>query len=295
MIAQTFARSASAEWLDLLGEILTRGVEARPRNMLTREIAGAQTCVDMSRPVVAVAERKLGRRFLCAEAAWILSGDNRVRSIAPFSKEISRFSDDGVYFRGAYGPRIVDQLTYVVDAISSDPDTRQAVVDIWRPNPRPTKDVPCTLSVQWLVRDGRLDCFDTMRSSDAWLGWPYDVFNFSMLSCYVALLVRERCGARLRLGTLRLTAASQHLYETNFEPAREILLKRLATPVELIGRLDPHELAKASDLIDLLWDLARLQKEHDFDVITDERWSGIKFLRELVTGPDKKKDLPLAA
>ena len=109
----------------------------------------------------------------------------------------------------------------VVDALSRDPDSRQAVIEIWRPNPRDSRDVPCTLTVQWMIRDGKLHCLDSMRSSDAWLGWPYDVFNFSMLSLYILLMLKERSAitlqhidlmARLQLGDLHLTAGSSHLY-----------------------------------------------------------------------------------
>ncbi len=229
-------------WVELLRKILDFGDVSAPRGKRIKELLGHQTRIDMASPVVTVRARKLGRSFMPAEAAWIMSGDNRVATIENYAKHIASFSNDEVYFDGAYGPKIVDQLTYVVDKLCEDPDTRQAVLNIWRENPRDSKDVPCTISAQWLIRNGTIHCVDTMRSSDAWLGAPYDWYNFSMLTCYVVLLVRERCRSywkrtkvanvlnptwmmlnSLKLGNLIFNAGSQHLYETNWEAARAIL------------------------------------------------------------------------
>ena len=112
---------------------------------------------------------------------------------------------------------IIRQFTYIVDELIKDIDTRQAVATIWSPNPRPSKDIPCTISAQFMVRDNKLHCFDTMRSSDVWLGWPFDVFNFTMCSAFVSLLYKLRTGHALPLGNLYLTAASQHLYEKDYD------------------------------------------------------------------------------
>ena len=218
------SRKINDVWCQLLSKIIIEGNESKPRDMAVKEIIGNQTVIDMSNPILSVPERKMGYKFMCAEAWWILSGRNDVESIAPYSKAISSFSNNGINFDGAYGPKVIDQLTYVVDVLSSDNDTRQAVINIWRENPRDSKDIPCTLSAQFLIRDGVLHCVDTMRSSDAWLGWVYDVFNFTCLSIYIALCLRER-GINVELGTLTLNAGSQHLYERNFPVAKQIMQK----------------------------------------------------------------------
>lgn len=180
------------------------------------ELIAHATSVPMDCAVVLCPERvtKGYFPFLAAEAAWILSGSNRVAEIKPFAKSIATFSDDGRFFDGAYGPKFVEQVGWVARKIDSDPATRQAVATIWRERPGSSKDVPCTVALQWLVRDGLLRCVATMRSSDAITGWPFDVHNFSMMSAYLALMLREREGFRdLRLGDLTLIAGSQHLYE----------------------------------------------------------------------------------
>lgn len=210
------------EWLGALKDILDNGREVSPRGKLTREIPQRTLELNMRQPVLTVPSRKLSYQFMAAEAFWILSGDYRVETIAPYNKHISQFSDDGETFAGAYGPKIVGQLNYVVNALYQDQDTRQAGLTIWRENPAPSKDIPCTVALFFNIRDGLLNCHAFMRSSDVWLGIPYDVFNFSMLSHLI-------CGYLFNLkvdvkpGTLYLTAASSHLYEENFERARECL------------------------------------------------------------------------
>ena len=205
---------ANQAWLRLIGQIYRNGNSARPRGLEIKEILCNTTVTDMRFPIVSIRRRKLGYKFLAAEAWWILCGRNDVASIKSYSRHIASFSDDGHYFSGAYGVRVVDQLRYVVDTLVKDIDSRQAVLTIWRQNPRDSKDIPCTISVQWLIRNARLYCIDTMRSSDAGLGFPYDCFNFSMLSAYILLLLRERSGffKEIELGALYLTAGSSHLY-----------------------------------------------------------------------------------
>ena len=214
---------ANLAWIKLLATLIREGQECAPRGKKIKEVLGYQSTVDMSRCIVAVPERQLGYKFMAAEAAWILSGDDRVATISPFARHISSFSDNGNTYFGAYGPKVLDQLPYVISALVNDLDTRQAVINIWRENPGPSKDIPCTLSAQFLIRGDKLHCIDTMRSSDAWLGWPYDVFNFSMLSYEICRRLKDQ-GVYVTPGTLYLTAGSQHLYEPQWKEARAIIM-----------------------------------------------------------------------
>lgn len=215
----------SKTWLQLLTDIFVMGENVSPRGKLTSEIPQKTITVDMRRPVLCIAERSLSYRFMAAEAFWILTGDNKVDSIAPYNARIASFSDDGEKFFGAYGPKIADQMDYVIRKLRQDPDTRQAGLTIWRENPPETKDVPCTVAVFFNIRSGKLNANVFMRSSDAWLGIPYDVFNFSMLSHLVCAYLNTAPSANSEItpGTLYLTAASSHLYESNWADARKCL------------------------------------------------------------------------
>lgn len=212
----------SHTWLEAVNDILTNGELVAPRGKLTKELPQRTMVVDMRRPVLLVPERSLSYRFMAAEAYWILSGDDTVAGIAPYNSRIAEFSDDGERFFGAYGPKILGQLDYVVAKLKADRDTRQAGLTIWRENPPTTKDVPCTVAVFFSLRGQALNVHVFMRSSDVWLGVPYDVFNFSMLAHLVCgLLNDDRASTELyEPGRLYLTAASSHLYEINWADAK---------------------------------------------------------------------------
>lgn len=214
----------SQVWLAALEDILANGDEVSPRGKLTKEIPQRTFVVEMMQPVLRVAERSLSYKFMAAEAYWILSGDDRVDTISPYNSRIADFSDDGERFFGAYGPKILAQLDYVVEKLIDDPDTRQAGLTIWRECPPKTKDVPCTVAAFANIRGGRLNLHVFMRSSDAWLGVPYDVFNFSMLAHLICCRLNvDGFDVVAKPGTLYLTAASSHLYETNWDDARKCL------------------------------------------------------------------------
>lgn len=219
----TTAYPATAAWLGRLWALLHGGHHVAPRGQKTRELLHQTMHVDMTFPAVIAPTRRLGYRFMAAEAFWIMTGDDRAATITPYNRNIGQFSDDGVTFFGAYGPKFQGQVAHVVRALGGDRDTRQAWINIWRENPPPTKDTPCTLALGWQVRSNVLHCHAYMRSSDVWLGIPYDVFNFSVLSAYVARQLATLYCQYVRLGTLHLTAASSHLYERDVERAREVL------------------------------------------------------------------------
>lgn len=209
-------------WHDTLKTILDSGSLVSPRGKQTMEIPQHTVAVRMRTPVLTCQARALSYKFMAAEAYWILSGDSTVNGIAPWNKHIAQFSDDGDEFFGAYGPRIAQQLGYVVRKLISDRDTRQACLTIWRENPPATKDVPCTVALTASIRGGELNVHVFMRSSDVWLGLPYDVFNFSMLGHFICSRLNA-AGMEVSPGTLYLTAASSHLYEPQWKTAQAIV------------------------------------------------------------------------
>lgn len=255
----------STVWLEILRDTFERGLVALPRGKYTKESAHRTVAVDMLNPVLVVPNRKLSYTFMLAEAYWILSGDDRVETIRPYNSRIAEFSDDGEVFFGAYGPKISSQLPFVIDKLLEDRWTRQAGVNVWRECPPQTKDVPCTVSIFFNIRRDRLMCHVFMRSSDIWLGLPYDVFNFSMLSHLVCSKFNVRVGHdKIKPGVLYLTAASSHLYKENFESA-ELCLK------------DPGELYTPVDTPQLMWQdpeflMGHLKYLRDQPPTSKDRW-----------------------
>jgi thymidylate synthase len=242
-------------WQDIVRNILKQDMVRLPRGMVTKEILNYNSTIDMNFPFLNIWQREIGTAFRYAEAAWILSGDNRVSTIAPYSKMIPEFSDDNVRFYGSYGPKIVDQISYVIDTLANDDYSRQAVINIWREKPGPSKDIPCTCSLQFILRDERLHCIATMRSSDAWLGWPYDAFNFTCISIYTLLQLMHQHKKTYKLGNLSINAGSQHLYERNWEQAK-ICLDNLSPS---IGEIPYWMFNNGQEFIDYLWEQAHGQ------------------------------------
>ena len=203
-------------------DLISYGNSISPRNQDTFEILNYSTRIPMNRCALSVVNRNLGYKFMFAEAWWILSGDHRVATIEPYSSQIPAFSDDGIVFFGAYGPEIRSQLDYIIETLHRSPDSRQAVMTTWKKNPPKSKDIPCTISDQFLIRHNRLNVIHTMRSSDIWLGWPYDMFNFSMIAAYVVKSLHQWLPT-LELGDLYFNAGSQHLYRKNLACAQQCL------------------------------------------------------------------------
>jgi len=252
--------------------VLSLGVEVRPRGQATLELERPYTSVVSARyPVLRDPGRKLGYRFMAAEAAWILGGQEDVASIAPYSRDITNFSDDGQTFYGAYGPRVAKGWDECLYRLRRDPSTRQAVIDIWRyPPPEGTKDTPCTLSWQFVLRNDQLHLNVAMRSSDIWLGWPYDVFTQSMAILAMCVDLKA-AGVTATPGEVRLTAGSQHLYERNLAQAYLALRREPASGVPPItdeATMD-YDFTSRAELVDHLWAVASFNTsakdlKHDF-------------------------------
>ena len=207
----------ASAWMELLRRLYIYGLPVSPRGFETHELLGVQVRVDdMTKNILVHPVRNLSYRFMIAEWLWIAAGRNDVASIAKYNKHIAQFSDDGVVFAGAYGPRIAPQIPWALEQLTK-PGSRQAVVQIWTPTPAPSRDVPCTLSWQLFVRNGALHAIVTMRSSDVWLGLPYDFVNFSLLTMGLAGELK------LMPGSLIFNLGSSHLYDRDRVKAHDVI------------------------------------------------------------------------
>ena len=229
MVRPMHFHSANEAWKTLAKHILNYGTGVAPRGLKTLEISHATLSFDMHVPVIACRDRKLSHRFMAAEPLWYLSGSDRLEEIAKYNPRMREFSDDGETLYGAYGPPIKSQLDHVISALLGDRHTRQAWLSIWKPNPRKSKDIPCTIALGWRISTGALHCHAYMRSSDTYLGVPYDWFSFCVLSAFVACFYnRAQSGPaeRVRLGHLYFTAASSHVYSGDEKAIRKLLSTR---------------------------------------------------------------------
>jgi thymidylate synthase len=191
--------------------------------MATTEILGAHLRLTQPRRrfVDVPPLRLLNPAFAVAEALWILSGSDD-DWIFQYNRALTRYADDGV-LRGAYGPRMrrwngIDQLDRTRQLLQHDPDSRQAVIQLYDPQ-RDTlghRDVPCTLGYRFYLRRGRLHMHTTMRSQDVWLGFPYDIFTNTLIQ----ELLAGWLGAEL--GEYHHHIDSLHLYAEHASAAEQL-------------------------------------------------------------------------
>lgn len=259
--------SINRTWIKALDLISKEGRNTGPRSLETKELP-MMTVVDMNNPILRVPDRNLGYKFMAAEAAWILEGRNDLESIRKYSKDILNYSQDGMYFSGAYGPKIRDQISWAVMRLRCDPMTRQCVINIWRERPDLDKDIPCTLAVQFYFRSTKLEMHAYMRSSDAWLGWPYDVFNFSQLAVHILLHLKhfEPTWTKMELGNLIIHAGSMHIYKMHWERVDNIIKddkNQEEIPVSPEHSFSPSGEYATYDHIKWLWGMAKSGKLKD--------------------------------
>lgn len=157
------------------------------------------------------------------ELAWYLSGSDDEDAIAYYVPQYRRYAVDGKLL-GAYGPRLFGgesggQVSRIISLLSSRPDTRQAVIQIFHHDDLASEllDLPCTCTLQFFVRESRLDLVVTMRSNDAFVGLTHDLFAFTMIQELVA------ASLGLELGTYSHFVGSLHLYSSDRDRANAYL------------------------------------------------------------------------
>lgn len=179
------------------------------------EVLNAVTVIeDPTRGIVQSDIRKMPMRYAVGELMWYLSANRNLSAIQNYTSAWNRMSDDGKTVNSNYGWCIhykygFDQWDYVKDMLIRDPNSRQAVLHIKTADDTPSKDVNCTVCLQFLLRDGKLHATVYMRSNDIWMGFPYDVFSFTALQCKMAMELG------VGIGTYTHIAGSLHLYERN--------------------------------------------------------------------------------
>lgn len=211
-------------WYDIIAK--DAGSEPSRDGAIVGEILNAVTTIkDPTRCILRSKVRKLPMRYMIGELLWYLSGNPELDAIRLYTSAWDRMSDDGFEVNSNYGHRIqhaeceysgeiFNQLEMVEEMLKRDPASRQAVIHIKQARDlisHPSKDVNCTCTLQFLIRDGKLYMTTYMRSNDLWMGFPNDVFQFTCIQIYLAM----RLG--LKLGSYTHIAASLHLYKRDYD------------------------------------------------------------------------------
>ena len=195
------------------------------RGGATKEILHAAITVnDPRQRWVASRRPPLNVAFAIAEVVWIMTGRNDLAFLKAWNSRLPKYVGKGPYLHGAYGYRLrhhkgVNQLARAYEALSIDPETRQAVLQIWdssidlpRSDGTPVdKDIPCNVMSLLKVRNGRLEWLQVIRSNDLFLGVPHNFVQFMCLQEVMAGWLGVDCGAYHQVSD------SLHLYEHDEE------------------------------------------------------------------------------
>jgi hypothetical protein len=210
--------TADEAWLLVIAEIKKYGDSVEPqksygaKSRVSFEILNHSMVFDMRWPVVC-SKPNTSWIYMAAEPMWVLAGSKSLTYYPEIEHIQGSYSDNGISLYGAYGPQFKLQKNFVIDRLDNDRNTRQAVMTIWRKNPGYMKDIACTLSLQFLIRDGAIHTIVNMRSSDAGLGLPYDMLTFACMTMEINSLLREP----VELGRCYVNAGSRHIYEDQFD------------------------------------------------------------------------------
>ncbi|WP_024512723.1 thymidylate synthase [Bradyrhizobium sp. ARR65] len=200
--------------LKLYPQLLAAPLASGATRGANREILGTSIQITKPRARLSRTETR-GRPFSAlGELLWYLSKDNQLAFIEPFIPAYRKESEDGVTVYGGYGPRLFkqrghDQIANVLAKLRERPATRKAVVQLFNAEDlsEPHDEIPCTTTLQFLLRKSKLEMIVTMRSNDAYKGLPHDVFCFTMLQEILARTLG------CEMASYRHFVGSMHLYE----------------------------------------------------------------------------------
>lgn len=215
-------------YLDLLRRILDEGVERGDRTGTgTLSVFGHQMRYDLSEGFPAVTTKKLHWPSIIHELLWFLSGDTNVRYLQENKVRIwNAWADENGDLGPVYGKqwrkweakdgRIIDQVSEAIELIKNSPSSRRIIVSAW--NVGELEDMalmPCHAFFQFYVADGKLSCQLYQRSADVFLGVPFNIASYALLTHMMA----QVCG--LGVGDFIHTIGDAHLYLNHLEQARE--------------------------------------------------------------------------
>lgn len=213
------ADEAFEHWWSLLTFDGAKRIRDSRDGLVVDEIINAVTVIkDPTRCIMKNEIRKMPMRYAVGELLWYLSGNNKLSAIQKFTKAWDRMSDDGDTVNSNYGYCLMhkfgfNQIEHALIQLRDNPSSRQVVLHIKEARnlvDNPTKDLNCTVCLQLFIRDGKLYMTTYMRSNDLWMGFPYDVFQFTCLQTLMAMELD------VELGTYTHIAGSLHLYERDY-------------------------------------------------------------------------------
>ena len=270
------------QYLDLLQKILNDGVKKGDRTGTgTTSIFGYQMHFDLSEGFPLVTTKKVHLKSIIYELLWLISGDTNIKYLHDNKVSIwDEWADGNGDLGPVYGAQWrnwnnegIDQIQNVIDSIKSNPDSRRHIVTAWNPSVLPdehekdfSKNVadgkaalpPCHAFFQFYVADGKLSCQLYQRSADVFLGVPFNIASYSLLT----MMMAQVCG--LELGDFVHTFGDVHIYNNHVEQVK-LQLTREPRPLPTM-RLNPD----VKSLFDFKYEDFTLENYNPHDAIKAE-------------------------
>ncbi|MEM9054092.1 MAG: thymidylate synthase [Pseudomonadota bacterium] len=215
------------QYHDLLRDILENGTDRGDRTGTgTRGVFGRQMRFDLADGFPMVTTKKLHLRSIIIELLWFLKGDTNIAYLKDNKVSIwDEWADENGDLGPVYGKqwrswaapdgRVIDQIQWILDEIHTNPNSRRMVVSAWNPADVPDMALPpCHCLFQFNVMDGRLNCQLYQRSADVFLGVPFNIASYALLTMMMAR------ATGLEAGEFVHAFGDAHLYSNHFEQAQ---------------------------------------------------------------------------
>ena len=224
------------QYLDLIQQVLEKGVEKSDRTGTgTKSIFGHQMRFDLSKGFPCITTKKLHLKSIIHELLWFLAGDTNTKYLNDNGVRIwDEWADDNGNLGSIYGyqwrswPSLdgnhIDQISQVINDIKSNPNSRRLIVSAW--NVSDIKNMalpPCHAFFQFYVNENKLSCQLYQRSADIFLGVPFNIASYSLLT----MMIAQVCS--LQYGDFVHTLGDAHIYKNHFEQVKTQLTREPKT------------------------------------------------------------------
>ncbi|SDW62691.1 thymidylate synthase [Paenibacillus sp. PDC88] len=224
MVTQKGARFVVKDYQELLRDILEHGVKKEDRTGTgTISVFGRQLRFDLSKGFPLVTTKRIHLKSVIHELLWFISGDTNIRYLKENGVRIwDEWADENGDLGPVYGSqwrawetpdgKFIDQIANVIDSIKNNPDSRRHIVSAWNvAEIEHMKLPPCHFVFQFYVAGGKLSCMLTMRSVDTFLGLPFNIASYALLTHMVA----QQCD--LEVGDFVWSGGDVHIYLNHLE------------------------------------------------------------------------------
>jgi len=236
-------------YLDLLQDVMEHGTEKEDRTGTgTYSVFGRQLRFDLSKGFPLMTTKRIHLKSVVHELLWFLSGDTNIKYLKENGVTIwDEWADENGDLGPVYGSqwrswptpdgRRIDQIAGVIESIKNNPDSRRHLVSAWNvAEIDEMKLPPCHFVYQFYVADGKLSCMLTMRSVDTFLGLPFNIASYALLTHMVA----QQCG--LEVGEFIWSGGDVHIYKNHLEQVKTQLEREPYALPQLVIKRKPDSI-----------------------------------------------------